>query len=226
MLVRGARRATCGGTTRGGVVDREPGEWHDLPDRSDASPRVPDGAAQGRRRRRGAVAWTVDDRPLTPAAVRTWDRVATRAWSPPDRGPRRAGPDGGDRDHRPLTVCGQTVRGQPSAVNRPRSTRHPPLRGGRSRVWSSKFGVETRRLQHPQGHRRVCRRHDDRVVRLLHLRQPGDGHLAAVLPAGQRHAGADRLPLDLRGRLRRAAVRRAVLRPHRRPRRAASTRSW
>ena len=45
-------------------------------------------------------------------------------------------------------------------------------------------------------------------------------HLAAVLSAGQRHAGADRLPVDVCRRLRGPAVRRAVLRPHRRSGRA------
>ena len=70
-----------------------------------------------------------------------------------------------------------------------------------------------------EGHLRLLARHRIRVVRLLSLRSAGAVLRGAVLPSGQPDGGA---ALGLRG-LRRglpgAAVRRAGVRPHRRPRR-------
>ena len=55
-------------------------------------------------------------------------------------------------------------------------------------------------------------------MRLLHLRQPGERDLAAVLSERQRHACPDRVSLDLRRRVRRSSLRRVVLRADRRSR--------
>ncbi len=78
-------------------------------------------------------------------------------------------------------------------------------------------GTSQCRVQHlARDYGLVCRHHD-RVVRLLHFRQP-DGHPGAeVLSYGQRHVRLPRLSRDLRGRLPGEAFRRTVLRPHRRP---------
>ena len=98
-------------------------------------------------------------------------------------------------------------------------TTSPP--DGRGRVTSGRRASGAARSRaHLAGDRRLRRRHHDRVVRLLHLRKSRHRHLAALLSQGQRHPGADRLPLDLRGRVRGAPVRRPLLRPHRRPGRA------
>ena len=117
-----------------------------------------------------------------------------------------------------------------SAVPSPREARSPDARGPGAPVASDRIaahdatgfrGTPSRRAAGANlaGDRRIRRRHDDRVVRLLHLRKSRHGDLAAVLPARQRHPRPDRLPLDVCRRLRRPSVRRAVLRAHRRPRR-------
>ena len=77
-----------------------------------------------------------------------------------------------------------------------------------------------RYARHLEGDRRLRSRNHDRVVRLLHLWQARHSDLATVLSQRQQHARADRLPVNLCGRLCGAAVRRAVLRAHRRSGRA------
>ena len=76
------------------------------------------------------------------------------------------------------------------------------------------------RLQDLERDRRVLGRHGDRVVRLLHLRDAGGDPGPEVLPARQRDGAAPAVPVHLRRRLRRAPLRRHLLRPHRRPGRA------
>ena len=66
-------------------------------------------------------------------------------------------------------------------------------------------------------HLRLVARHRVRVVRLLSLRHAGAVLRGAVLPAGQRDRGAAVGLRHLRGRLPGAPVRRAGVRPHRRP---------
>ena len=75
-------------------------------------------------------------------------------------------------------------------------------------------------------------RHGDRVVRLLHLRRRWPRSWRVFFPAGQPHRVAPGSAGRLRRRLRGPAVRRARVRPHRRPGRAEvrvpadASRSW
>ena len=69
-------------------------------------------------------------------------------------------------------------------------------------------------------HQRFSCRNDHRVVRLLPLRRAGSVLLHPVLPDGRCDDGAAGIAGDVRGRLRGPALRRRVLRPNRRHRRA------
>ena len=69
------------------------------------------------------------------------------------------------------------------------------------------------------GHRRLVGRHRFRVVRLLPVRHPGPVLRRPLLSQGQRHRGAAVGVRHLCRRLSGASVRRAGVRPHRRPRR-------
>src|SRR5258708_5787627 len=70
-------------------------------------------------------------------------------------------------------------------------------------------------LSDRQDHFRLGPRHDDRVVRLLHLRQPGRGDVAAHVPEGSAGVGADPDLGALRDGIRCPPVRRDRLRPRR-----------
>src|ERR1700722_8701113 len=79
----------------------------------------------------------------------------------------------------------------------------------------SRWGGKSASFQFALSHCRVVGRHDDRVVRFLHLRQLGGDYFAEILPAGQRHVRLRGVFGHIRRWLPRAPFRSALLWPDR-----------